>query len=118
MIRQYDKRNLQQPRAEKLLDNFELLGANRGEFLQRLLNSRSVHISFPTDQAKGCICNVQLLNRYLRRITRSDSATRDQKSTMREKQRRPRAPRMIFVDPNCGIIESLRRITFVQKKKM
>ena len=24
---------------------------------------------------------------------------------------------MIFIDPNCAIIESLRRITFVQKKR-
>ena len=65
--------------------------------------SRSFHISFLTDQVKGCMSNFQLLNRCLRRI-----AIPDQESTMGEKPRRPRALRMIFVDPNCAIIESLR----------
>ena len=40
------------------------------------------HISLLTDQMKGCMSNSQLLSRYLQRIT----ATREQESTMGEKQ--------------------------------
>ena len=48
--------------------------------------SRSFHISFLTDQMKGCMSNFQLLSRYLRQITRPDSATCDQESMMNEKR--------------------------------
>ena len=102
---------------------------------------------------KGCMSNFQLFKSlFLRRITKPDSATRDQESTLHEKQRlsifhnldvhkrRMRKPDLnlclneslrrkiepccwiierplqrIFVDPNCAIIESLRRIIIIIK---
>ena len=55
-----------------------------GHFLEpHNFTSRSFPISFLTDQMKGCMSNFQLLSRYLRQITRPDSAMCDQESTMR-----------------------------------